>query len=174
MGKFKEVVQLDLQYSAWATRVLLKGCAQLTVDERKRDLGFSHSNVLGTLYHFHVSERFWVGCLAANKIPPLHEIGAEPVPGEIDFEELAAGCERVARAFEDWFQSTTEEELAQPLPCRISATVDFPYVRWQLIRHVVNHSTLHRGQIVAMIRALGHKPPNIDVMSYLLLQTNII
>ena len=170
MGKLKEVVQLDLQYSVWATGALLAACAPLSITDRNRDLGVSHGSILGTIYHFHISERFWAKCLAANKIPPLHEIGVDPLPAEIRFEELSDGCEQVASVFADWFESTTEEELAQPLSCRISATVDFPYVRWQLIRHVVNHSSIHRGQVIGMIRALEKKPPNIDVMSYLLQQ----
>jgi uncharacterized damage-inducible protein DinB len=168
MGRLQEVVQLDLLYSAWATRALLRACGQLSVADGNRDLGVSHGSILGTLFHFHVAERFWAQCLAANRIPPLHEMPAEPVPAEIRLETLSSDCERVSRAFEDWFKSTTEEELARPLSCRISPTVDFPYVRWQLIRHVVNHSSLHRGQIVGMIRALGSKPPNLDVMGYLL------
>jgi uncharacterized damage-inducible protein DinB len=173
MGKLQEVVQLDLLYSAWATRALLQAAAQLPVADRNRDLSVSHGSILGTIFHFHVSERFWAKCLAAQQIPPLHEIAAEPVPAEIRLEELASECEKVSRVFEDWFKSTTEEELANPLSCRISATVDFPYVRWQLIRHVVNHSSLHRGQIVGMIRALGTKPPNLDVMTYLLQHANL-
>jgi uncharacterized damage-inducible protein DinB len=168
MDQLKEVVQLDLRYSAWATRELLQACARLSVADQNRDLGVSHGSILGTLHHFHVSERFWAECLAARKIPPLHEIGADPVPAELRLEDLKRGCENVARGFSDWFESTAEEELEQPLPCRISATVDYPYVRWQLVRHVVNHSSLHRGQIIGMIRALGNKPPNIDVMTYLL------
>jgi uncharacterized damage-inducible protein DinB len=168
MGKLQEVVHLDLQYSAWATGQLLQACAAISVADRNRDLGVSHGSILGTIYHFHISERFWAKCLAACKIPPLHEIKADPLPDEIHLEELERECARVARAFEDWFQSTTEEEVALPLSCRISATVDFPYIRWQLIRHVVNHSSIHRGQVIGMIRALGNKPPNIDVMTYLL------
>ena len=174
MGKLKEVVQLDLRYSAWATRALLQACAQLSIADRNRNLGISHGSILGTLYHFYISERFWAKCLTANKIPPLHEIGGEPVPAEIRFEDVSSGCEQVALAFDSWFESTTEEELAEPISCWISATVDFPYVRWQLIRHVVNHSSLHRGQIIGMIRALGNNPPNIDVMSYLLQHANLI
>jgi len=170
MGKLQEVVQLDLRYSAWATRELLQACARLAVADQNRDLGVSHGSILGTIFHFHASERFWAKCLGAGKIPPLHEIAAEPVPAEIHLEKLSTECDQVARAFEDWFQSTTEEVLAQPLSCRISAAVDFPYVRWQLIRHVVNHSSIHRGQAIGMIRALGQKPPNVDVMSYLLKQ----
>ncbi len=174
MDKLKEVVHLDLQYSAWATRELLQACTPLSVADLNRDLGVSHSSILGTLHHFYISERFWAECLAAGKIPPLHEIGVAPIPAEFRFEELERGCEKVAGALRDWFESTTEEELAQPLPCRISKTVAYPYVRWQLVRHVVNHSSMHRGQIIGMIRALGNKPPNIDVMSYLVRQSGLI
>ena len=36
-----------------------------------------------------------------------------------------------------------------------------------LMQHVVNHATLHRGQIVAMIRQLGRTPPATDFLFYL-------
>ena len=35
-----------------------------------------------------------------------------------------------------------------------------------LMQHVVNHATLHRGQVVAMIRQLGIKPPATDFVFY--------
>jgi uncharacterized damage-inducible protein DinB len=36
------------------------------------------------------------------------------------------------------------------------------------LRHVLEHSTLHRGQVVGMIRMLGHQPPAIQRMDYYL------
>ena len=35
---------------------------------------------------------------------------------------------------------------------------------WQIVMHVVNHATLHRGQIVGMLRQLGVKPPTTDIV----------
>ena len=35
------------------------------------------------------------------------------------------------------------------------------------MQHVVNHATLHRGQIVGMIRQLGIEPPSTDLLFYL-------
>jgi uncharacterized damage-inducible protein DinB len=32
--------------------------------------------------------------------------------------------------------------------------------------HVVNHGTLHRGQIVGMLRQLGVKAPATDIVFY--------
>jgi len=32
----------------------------------------------------------------------------------------------------------------------------------------VNHATLHRGQVVGMLRQLGKRPPNVDIMTFYL------
>jgi uncharacterized damage-inducible protein DinB len=35
------------------------------------------------------------------------------------------------------------------------------------MQHVVNHATMHRGQVVGMIRQLGLEPPATDLLFYL-------
>jgi uncharacterized damage-inducible protein DinB len=35
------------------------------------------------------------------------------------------------------------------------------------MQHVANHATMHRGQIVGMIRQLGIDPPSTDLLFYL-------
>ena len=32
-------------------------------------------------------------------------------------------------------------------------------VFWHMLQHVVNHATFHRGQVTAMLRQLGARPP---------------
>jgi uncharacterized damage-inducible protein DinB len=36
-----------------------------------------------------------------------------------------------------------------------------------IVLHVVNHATHHRGQVSAFIRALGHRPPATDLTAML-------
>ena len=36
----------------------------------------------------------------------------------------------------------------------------------QIVLHVVNHATLHRGQVMGMLRQLGVKPPATDLIFY--------
>jgi uncharacterized damage-inducible protein DinB len=36
-----------------------------------------------------------------------------------------------------------------------------------LMRHVVNHGSYHRGQLVTMLRQLGKAPPSTDYILYL-------
>ena len=35
------------------------------------------------------------------------------------------------------------------------------------MQHVANHATMHRGQVVGMIRQLGIEPPSTDLIFYL-------
>jgi uncharacterized damage-inducible protein DinB len=168
MGDLRQTVELDLRYSKWASQMLLAACSELPVADRSRNLMLSHGSVLATLHHAFVSEQFWTQCLLANAIPPLDQVGAAPVPAKIQLEDLETAWPEVWSGLHRWLESTSDEELAQPLLCRISADNEFPYIRWQLVRHFVNHSTLHRGQVVGMIRSLGKQPPSVDLMTYLL------
>lgn len=36
----------------------------------------------------------------------------------------------------------------------------------ELMRHVVNHATHHRGQIVTLLRQLGYAAPNTDLIAF--------
>ena len=168
MGKLRQMVQLDLRYSEWATRTLLAACSELPLEDRNRDLALSHGSALGTLYHVFLAERFWKKCLVSNAIPPLDQVGVERPPAVVVLEDLEQSWIEVWSGLERWFESVTDDELTQPLSCRISASAELPFLRWQIVRQFVNHGSLHRGQVVGMIRSLGKRPPNLDLMSYLL------
>lgn len=174
MTTLKETVQTDLRYSAWATRRLLEACAALTADEMRRDLGVSHGNVLNTFHHSYVSERFWTECLVADRIPPLEEIVNEPPPANVEFDALVQSWPALWDTLDRWMATESDETLSRSLPFQISRESRFDSPRWQIVRHFVNHATLHRGQIVGMIRAMGRKPPCVDYMEYHLRSLNLL
>jgi uncharacterized damage-inducible protein DinB len=37
---------------------------------------------------------------------------------------------------------------------------------WQIVLHVVNHATHHRGQVSGFLRSMGHTPPPVDLIAY--------
>ena len=37
---------------------------------------------------------------------------------------------------------------------------------WQIVLHVVNHASYHRGQITTLLRQLGHTPAGTDLVAY--------
>ena len=162
----KDLLVADVQYSEWATRRLLEAAATLMPEALSRDLGHSHRSVLDTLRHYFVSEEFWVQCLIANALPPMDDIGDKGPQPQISFAELQRRWPEVWESLERWLHRLTEADLAAVMPCRLSATRTRDFPRWEIIRHNVNHASLHRGQIVSMLRQLGAKPPNVDIIGF--------
>jgi uncharacterized damage-inducible protein DinB len=40
------------------------------------------------------------------------------------------------------------------------------YPLWQMLQHLVNHSTYHRGQVTTMLRQLGAEPAATDFLLF--------
>ena len=173
MSIFKRALSLDLQYTAAADQRVLHACSRLAADELGRDLHNSHRSIIGTLQHMYDAEEFWSGRLYANALPPLDafigggNVVASASPGQA-LDALKQNWPPVWTGLRKWFDGMTEEDLAGELSCRMPDGSDFHFTRWQILRHMVNHSTLHRGQITGMLRAIGTQPPNTDLMTYYL------
>ena len=37
---------------------------------------------------------------------------------------------------------------------------------WQILLHVVNHGSHHRGQVSGFLRAMGQNPPPLDLIAF--------
>jgi uncharacterized damage-inducible protein DinB len=164
----KTLLIADVRYSEWATRRLLDAASALTSDERVRDLGQSHRCVLSTLNHYFLSEQLWTGCLVTHKMPPLYTLGQSAPPPDLSIEELARAWPPIWKQLDEWLTGLAEGELAAPIPCETMPGHFRDFPRWEVIRHSVNHATLHRGQVVGMLRQLGKQPPNVDIMTFYL------
>jgi uncharacterized damage-inducible protein DinB len=162
----KTVLLADVRYSEWATRRLLGAAAELTAEERVRDLGQSHRCVVSTLNHYFLSERLWTGCLEANKLPALYTLGQSAPPPDISIEELTREWPPIWKRLEAWLAKLSEIEIAESIRCETMPGEFRDFPRWEIIRHNVNHATLHRGQVVGMLRQLGKQPPNVDIMTF--------
>jgi len=60
-----------------------------------------------------------------------------------------------------------EDRLVADLPFRLLSGDASSMRLVDQMQHVVNHATLHRGQIVGMIRQVGIEPPSTDLLFYL-------
>ena len=46
----------------------------------------------------------------------------------------------------------------------------FTLPRWAILRHIVNHSTYHRGQVASKLKRFGIEPPNTDFFFWVIEQ----
>ncbi len=155
----KDALRRLLEYTSWADHRVLRAAATLTPDDFKRDLGASHGGVRGTLAHLLGAHWVWLERFK----------GVSPTQGwdEGEFPDVLALSERW-RAFEAhrdaWFRGLRLEAVSKKITYRNFKGDSFTAPLWQLVQHVVNHATFHRGQAVGMLRQLGAKPPVTDLV----------
>lgn len=63
--------------------------------------------------------------------------------------------------------SLDDAALAAPLAYRNLSGKPFTRRLGDLVRHVVNHSTYHRGQLTTLLRQVGAEPPRTDFVTFL-------
>ena len=76
---------------------------------------------------------------------------------------------RAYRTFDTLLPTLTPEFLATPRTfSRRGRTASLP--PWAVLRHVVNHTTYHRGQVASKLKRFGVQQPDTDLVYYALEQ----
>ena len=154
-------------YTEWANDLALGAAAQLSDENLRRDFGISHQSIFGTLVHMAGAE--WIWWERWN--------GRSPAKAEAWSLWSTESCCDLAVLQQRWsdlvdgraqFMSKLDEgQLAAELSFKLLSGDPNSMRLCDQMQHVVNHATMHRGQIVGMIRQLGIDPPATDLLFYL-------
>jgi uncharacterized damage-inducible protein DinB len=155
-----EEALLHIRYTSWASRRLLDAAREVPPDVLSKDLSVSHSSILGTLAHTFFGDSIWYLRAVDPAIP-------YPNPKEVPpLEELDTRWRKLLNKWEAWAQALSDADLDKAVAYRMMDGTPFESILKQVILHVVNHATLHRGQVVALLRQAGIKPPATDLIFY--------
>jgi uncharacterized damage-inducible protein DinB len=143
-------------YDRWANTKVLDACRKLTAEQYVTEPVPGWSSVRSTLSHIALVTEFHLRTLAGDpdgRIPTEADL--------VTVDEAARLLERAYRRFEELGPTLTPERLNTVLTLRaIGRTFTLP--RWAMLRHVVNHSTYHRGQVASKLKRFGIEQPNTD------------
>ena len=150
-------IRTHLRYSTWASQRLLEAAKKLSSDDLTRDVGVSHHSILGTLSHLHFVDRIWYTRVVDAK---------EPVIRESDLATLEKDWPVILAKWEAWAEGLQDADLGRMVACKSMDGIAYEVAAQKVVLHLVNHDSLHRGQVMAMIRQLGIAPPPTDLMMY--------
>ncbi len=158
-----QVLNIQLDYSRHASLLLVQACRDLPLEEVTKDRAASHGGMLSTLQHVYFADRIWLERLRGNSPQSLNPGGDQP-----PLETLAAAWPGLIDGLQQLLQNFGDDGIREPFTYRNLAGLDVTLRRWQAFLHLVNHGTLHRGQVVNMMRQAGFTPPATDMLYYFL------
>lgn len=148
-------------YNRWANRRVCEAARLLEVRDFVRDLRASHSSVRGTLVHIMWGE--WVWLQRWKRESPKQMFAADDFPSPV---ELEARWQTVEREQEQFIERLTDAELRELVSYENLQGQRWEYTRGQMMQHVVNHSSYHRGQVAILLRQLGKIPNATDFLVF--------
>jgi len=152
-------------YTEWANGLALD--AKLSEEDLRRDVQISHGSIFGTLLHMAGAEWIWLerwhGHSPAGK-DAWSLWRTESCP---DLATLNHRWRDVVDRRARYISELDEPRLAVELPFKLLSGDPNSMRLVDQMQHVANHATLHRGQVVGMIRQLGIVPPSTDLLFYL-------
>lgn len=152
--------RLHLRYSGWASRKLVDAARELSPEDRTRPMGVSHESLQKTLGHIYAADQVWYSRTADSSMP-LPAVGQE-----YSMEALIGDWAELQKKWEAWANSLGDADLEHVAAYKLRDGTPGQTAVWQIVMHVVNHGTLHRGQVMAMMRQLGAKPPATDLIFF--------
>jgi uncharacterized damage-inducible protein DinB len=154
-------------YTEWANDLAMDAAGKLPDEHLQRDVGISHKSIFGTLLHMAGAEWIWLE----------RWNGHSPAKAEAWSRWTTEACPDLATLKERWTElanqraqyvsALDESKLAAELPFKLLSGDPSSMPLVHQMQHTINHATLHRGQVVGMIRQLGIDPPATDLIFYL-------
>lgn len=154
----KEIFLQYAAYTTWANGLLLNAVQMLGEDQQKAELRSSFTSLYKTFLHLLDAESIW---WQRMKLQEKIERPSDSFSGNM--QALGDRLLQQNRLWQDWVNNASEAALQHEFIYFNSKKERFKQPVYQVLLHLFNHSTYHRGQIVTMCRGLGvEKLPPTD------------
>lgn len=154
----KELLKQYASYSIWANQQIFQVISLLPEEQNKKELPSSFINLYKTVLHMWDAESIWWQRmrLAERIVRP-----SENYSGAM--QDAVAGLLNQSKQWEEWVGNASDLAIEHVFEYRTFDGTVCKQPIWQMLHHVFNHGTYHRGQLINMLRQLGvEKLPATD------------
>jgi uncharacterized damage-inducible protein DinB len=156
-----------LQYNLWANDKVFTNLKNFPADLYRREVVSVFPSISAVLIHMYQVDHVWLEVLKGVE---FEDIVASVGPL---YEEIkAASLEEMEKKFTG-IGMQYESFILEKKDLSLETTIHHPHFGMletnyaDLIQHIVNHGTYHRGHISAILNQLGNKGASTDYIFYL-------
>ena len=149
-------------FNTWANGRVCDWLDKISDEQWKQPLISSFNSIYETILHVAGSEKVWLERLQRKSNPEMFSgafTGSKA--------ELLATWKNLSLDFKNLIEQMSEDQFQQNLLYKNTKGIEYNQPYYQLLAHVFNHSTYHRGQVVTMLRQVGFTDVNsTDMTTY--------
>lgn len=160
----KEVLKQYAAYNIWASQRIMDVILALPQEKQQAEVVSSFPTLYKTVLHMLDAESIW---WQRMKLQERIVVPSENFTGTM--QELVSTLLHQAKQWEEWIGSTPESSFDHVFQYYNRKKEHFKMPLYQMLHHVFNHGTYHRGQLVTMLRQLGvEKLPSTDFHTWVM------
>ena len=151
------------RYNAWADKLIFDAVAKLPEGEANKPRTSLFKNIVHTLNHNYVIDLIFQAHLQGR----AHGFTARNTAEHPPLEDLRQAQETVDNWYIAWSDRITGAELEEEVAFTFVGGGEGVMTRGQILLHVVNHTTYHRGFAADLFFQVPARPPTTDLPVFL-------
>ena len=176
--KLQQHVYLMADYNQWMNQKIYEAVGAIAPEQLHEDKGAFFGSIFSSLNHICVADTLWLKRFPAvlQSYQAYEPIAQLAMPESLDvflannFNDLKDRRVLLDEALLEITSLLTDEELLQPVSYQNSKGVSANKTLFNLLMHVFNHQTHHRGQVTTLLSQSGI---DIGITDLVFIQPNV-
>lgn len=156
-------IRMLTRYTAWANARLFAALGILPQDEATASRATGFGNMVNTLNHAYVVDLIWKAHLEGK----AHGFSARISAVQPKLEDLRCAQALVDQWYIDYADRLSDEAHREVVHFEFVDGGSGAMNRGDMLLHVVNHKTYHRGVVADMLYQASSRPPTMDLPVFL-------
>lgn len=151
------------RYNAWANKVIFDAVAALPAGEATKERPTLFMNMVNTLNHLYVVDKIWQAHLEKRE----HGIPALNTVLYAEFGDLWHAQQAIDAWYIGWGDRLSEAQADETVHFTLIGGNKGAMRRGDIMLHVVNHTSYHRGFVADMFYQVPLRAPTTDLPVFL-------
>jgi uncharacterized damage-inducible protein DinB len=155
--------QMLARYNAWANQLIFDAVAALPAGEATKQRQTLFKSMVHTLNHNYVIDRIFQAHLQGRP----HGYTARNTQDHPPLDELRRAQDELDAWYVAWADRVSDVALEEVVPFTFVGGGEGRMTRMEILLHLVNHTTYHRGWVADLFYQVPARPPTTDLTVYL-------